>query len=272
MNDVLKKLDIKPIKYEKIGKITIINTKDKKYVLKKTNSNIYDYLESRNFHNYPNTKTLDNYEISEYIEEIDTPYEQKLNDLVEILSILHSKTSYTKDITNEYKTIYEDLLNNVEYLYNYYSDMMTIIESKVFMSPSEYLLARNISKVFIKLNELKVDINEWYNLVENKKSIRQSLIHNNLEINHIINKKLISWDKSRKDMPILDLYKMYKKNNLVNIDNLLDVYEKNYKLDIDEKKLLYILIGFPDIITNKDTEYQNTLNVRRMLDSIRIST
>ena len=272
MNNVLNKLDLKPIKYEKIGKATIIYTKDKKYVLKKINNNIYDYLNSRNFHNYPNTKVLDNYEVSEYIEEINTPYEEKLNDLVETISLLHSKTSYTKTITNEYQKLYEDLHNNVEYLYGYYNDMMTIIESKVFMSPSEYLLARNISKVFIKLNELKIDIDDWYKLVENKKIIRQSLIHNNLEISHIINKNLISWDKSKKDMPILDLYKLYKKNNLINIDNLLDTYEKNYKLEEDEKKLLYILIGLPDIITNNKEEYLNTLTVRRMIDSIKINT
>ena len=270
MNNTLNKLNIKPIKYEKKGKATIITTKDKKYVLKENNNNIYDYLESRNFHNYPNTKVIDNYEISDYIEEIDTPYDQKINDIVETISILHYKTSYVKDVSNEYKRIYEDLKNNVEYLYNYYSDMMSIIESKVYMSPSEYLLSRNISKVFIKLDELGIDIEEWYNLVENKKTIRNSLIHNNLEINHIINKNLISFNKSKKDMPIIDLYKMYKKNNLTNIDSLLEIYEKVYPLEEDEKKLLYILIGLPDIIEYKDKEYQNTINVRNMLNSIKI--
>ena len=273
MNSILKLLDIKPIKYEKIGKVTIITTSDNKYVLKKiNNTDIYDYLDSRGFHNYPSTKILDNYEVSEYIEEVDTPYSQKLNDLVETVSILHLKTSYVKDITNEYKTLYEDLLNNVEYLFNYYSDMMTIIESKVYMSPSEYLLARNISKVFIKLNELNNDINEWYHLVEEKKTMRNSLIHNNLKVDHILNKNLISFDKSRKDMPIIDLYKMYKKNNLTNIDSLLEIYEKNYPLEEDEKKLLYILIGLPDIIKKEDKEYLNTINIRNMLNRIKINT
>ncbi len=275
MNDVLKVLDIKPLRYEKKNNITIVDTKDKKYVLKKiTNKDVYKYLRSRNFNNIPNAKIINDYEIYDYIEDIETPQEQRINDLIELVSALHNKTSYTKDISSdEYKKLYEDLNNNLEYTYNYYSDMMTIIESKVYMSPSEYLLARNISKVFIKLNELKIDIDNWYSLVENKTTIRNSLLHNNLELNHLIrntNSYLISWDKSKKDMPILDLYKMYKKNNLTNMDNLLKTYEIKYPLQEDEKKLLYILIGLPDIIEFTNKEYINTLKVRQMIDSIKI--
>ena len=272
MNNILQVLDIKPLKYEKRNNITIVDTKDKKYVLKKiTNKDIYKYLRSRNFNNIPSIRIIDDYEIYDYIEDIEIPKEQKLNDLVSIVSLLHEKTTYTKDInSDEYKKIYEDLLNNIEYTYNYYSDMMTIIESKIYMSPSEYLLARNISKVFIKLDELKIDVDEWYSLVENKTTIRNSLLHNNLELNHLVNNYLISWDKSKKDMPILDLYKMYKKNNLTNIDKYLKTYEIKYPLEDDEKKLLYILIGLPDIIEFTDKEYLNTIKVRQMLDSIKI--
>ena len=272
MNNILQVLDIKPLKYEKRNNITIVDTKDKKYVLKKiTNKDIYKYLRSRNFNNIPSIRIIDDYEIYDYIEDIEIPKEQKLNDLVSIVSLLHEKTTYTKDInSDEYKKIYEDLLNNIEYTYNYYSDMMTIIESKIYMSPSEYLLARNISKVFIKLDELKIDVDEWYSLVENKTTIRNSLLHNNLELNHLVNNYLISWDKSKKDMPILDLYKMYKKNNLTNIDKYLKTYEIKYPLENDEKKLLYILIGLPDIIEFADKEYLNTIKVRQMLDSIKI--
>ena len=272
MNNILQVLDIKPLKYEKRNNITIVDTKDKRNILKKiTNKDVYKYLRSRNFNNIPSIRIIDDYEIYDYIEDIEIPKEQKINDLVSIISTLHEKTSYTKDInSDEYKRIYEDLINNIEYTYNYYSDLITIIESKVYMSPSEYLLARNISKVFIKLDELKIDVDNWYSLVENKTTIRNSLLHNNLEINHLVDKYLISWDKSKKDMPILDLYKMYKKNNLTNIDKYLKTYELKYPLEEDERKLLYILIGLPDIVEFVDKEYINTIKIRQMLDSIKI--
>ena len=271
--DILKEISIKPIKYEKRGKVTIINTKDKKYVIKENNNkDIYEYLKSRSFNYFPNTKIIDNYEISEYIDDVITPKEQKINDMIILVSLLHSKTSYIKEIDNdEYKKIYEDLMNNIEYLYSYYVDVITLIESRVYMSPSEYLLARNITKVFIRLDKLKLEVDEWYKLVENKTKIRNSILHNNLELDHFIRNKdsyLISWDKVKQDMPIFDLYKFYKKNNLTNIDDILKTYEDIYPLLEDEKKLLYILVRMPDIIEFNSSEYNNTINVRKMLNSM----
>ena len=66
-----------------------------------------------------------------------------------LISLLHSKTAYYKEIDyDEYKNIYENLNNKIDYIYNYYLDVINMIESKIYMSPSEYLLARNISKIF----------------------------------------------------------------------------------------------------------------------------
>ena len=39
MNNILQVLDIKPLKYEKRNNITIVDTKDKRYVLKKITNN-----------------------------------------------------------------------------------------------------------------------------------------------------------------------------------------------------------------------------------------
>ena len=81
-------------KIKKIGKATIVNDE---YVIKESNnSDIYEYLKSRNFNYFPNTKYEDRKEIQEYVKEIEYPQEQKFYDLINITSLLHSKTTYSK--------------------------------------------------------------------------------------------------------------------------------------------------------------------------------
>ena len=148
MNNIiesLKKYSIKPIKYQKNGKVLLLETKENKYAFKENSNNIdiYNYLNSRSFNYYPKviTDKLDQFEITKYEEEINMPIEQKISDMISLVSLLHFKTSYFKEIdNNEYLKLDEDLNNNVAYLYSYYNDLITLIESKIFMSPSEYLL------------------------------------------------------------------------------------------------------------------------------------
>lgn len=276
ISDILKNYDLKPNRYIKQGKALFIDTNNGKYVLKEGNRDrhIYEYLKSRNFNYFPRiiNDINDDYEITEYQKEIEMPEEQKLLDMIELVSLLHLKTSYYKEIDNdEYKKIYEDLLNNIEYLYSYYIDIITLIESKVYMSPSEYLLARNITKIFNTLNILSIDIKDWYKLVENKKKERLVVLHNNLELNHFIrneNSFLVSWNKAKIDMPIFDLYKFYLKNDNCDFQELLRAYEENYPLLEDEKKLLFILIRMPTLIDKNKSEYVNTFNMRKMINNL----
>ena len=279
MNNIiesLKKYSIKPIKYQKNGKVLLLETKENKYAFKENSNNIdiYNYLNSRSFNYYPKviTDKLDQFEITKYEEEINMPTEQKISDMISLVSLLHFKTSYFKEIdNNEYLKLYEDLNNNVAYLYSYYSDLITLIESKIFMSPSEYLLARNISKVFIRLDILSEEINTWFNLVKNKEKIRQVVLHNNLDLSHYIknsNEYLISWNKAKLGMPIFDLYKFYIKNNDSDFLDILNIYERNYPLLIEEKELLFILVKMPFIVNFDNGEYTNTVNIRNLVDYI----
>lgn len=279
MNNIiesLKKYSIKPIKYQKNGKVLLLETKENKYAFKENSNNIdiYNYLNSRSFNYYPKviTDKLDQFEITKYEEEINMPIEQKISDMISLVSLLHFKTSYFKEIdNNEYLNLYEDLNNNVAYLYSYYNDLITLIESKIFMSPSEYLLARNISKVFIRLDILSEEINTWFNLVKNKEKIRQVVLHNNLDLSHYIknsNEYLISWNKAKLGMPIFDLYKFYIKNNDSDFLDILNIYEINYPLLIEEKELLFILVKMPFIVNFDNDEYTNTVNIRNLVDYI----
>ena len=145
-------------KIEKKGKVVIIYTQDKNYVVKESSidNDILMYLRSRNFDYMPEIIKNGKYLITEYIEDLNIPNEQKMIDMIKLISLLHSKTTHYKEIDiDKYESLFDDLNNNLNYLYSYYTDIITIIESKVFMSPSEQLLARNISKIYEVISKNK---------------------------------------------------------------------------------------------------------------------
>ena len=211
INELLKQYELVPKRYDKVGKAVIVDTKEGKYVIKeKVDNDVLRYLKSRNFNYYPDIVGNNyDYEISEYVDQIDMPEEQKILDMIDLVSLLHNKTTYYKEVDeDEYKKIYEDISNNIKYLYSYYEDIITIIETKVFMSPPEYLLARNISKIFSSLNYCHNELEKWYELVKEKHKIRYVVLHNNLNLEHFIrNDKsyLISWNKAKIDIKDMDM-------------------------------------------------------------------
>ena len=275
ISEILKKYNIKPHRYIKNGKATIIDTEMGRFVVKKNNKNkkIFDYLKSRSFNYYPKiiSDEDEEYEISEYIEELDYPNEQKMLDLVNLISLLHNKTTHYKEIDyDDYKQIYEDIKNNIEYLESYYNDIITLIESHIYMSPSEYLLARNISRIFIALNFCKEEIENWYELIKDKTKQRVVVLHNNLDLSHFFkmdSSYLISWDKSKIGIPIFDLYILYKRHALdFDFSEILKQYEQNYPLQKDEKKLFFILIALPPKIDFDKSIYEQTKEISNQMD------
>ena len=57
-----------------------------------------------------------------------------------------------------------------------------------YMSPSNYLISRNISFIYSAINYAKASIDYWYKLVENKRKVRVVINHNNLLILKLKNK------------------------------------------------------------------------------------
>lgn len=275
INDALRKYTLIPNKYLNIGKSTIINTDKGKFVFKQGNINrqILDYLKSRNFDYMPKSINSidDNYRINEYIEEYKIPDEQKIIDLIHLVSLLHNKTTHYKEIDSEYyEEIYDDISGNVEYLYGYYTDIITLIESKVYMSPAEYLLATNINKVYNMIKLCDIKLQKWHDTIKEKKKQRNVVLHNNLSLDHFFrndNSYLISWDKSKIDSPVFDIYKLYKKHALdFDFSYILTEYENNYPLFEDEKLLFETLIIMPDIIEFNNNNYENCKKVRKFID------
>lgn len=262
------------------GNVKIIDDGEHRYVIKRRKkelNNIYKYLSSRAFEYYPK-KILEseNYDIYEYIDDSNEPFEQKIFDMIYLVSMLHNKTTFYKNIdSDEYKYLYESILDKINYLNNYYNDLVSVFEKDEYMSPSSYLMSRNISKIFEILNYCKYNIDKWYEIISEKNRVRIVQLHNNLNIDHYIKDKysyLISWDKSKKDMPIYDLLHLF---NLYYYDidfcDLLHSYEMNYPLLEEEKLLLFVLISLPDKIILNDSEYNMCLKVKKFYDKLRAS-
>lgn len=270
-NDLeIKRLTIK-------NKTKILDTNRGTLVFKNKDNNInltntFNYLESRAFNNYAKRVfENNNYDVYEYINGYNEPNEQKILDLINLLTILHYKTTFYKEVDIDYfKEIYENTINKIEYIYNYYTDIISLIETSIYMSPVEYLIARNISKIYESLNYSKENINKWYELVKNKRRIRVVNIHNNLSLEHYIkgNKPyLISWEKSKIDNPIYDLYNLYLNHYLdFDFSELFLNYESKYPLLKEERILLFSLMTIPWKFDFDDTEYNLCKNARKLFD------
>jgi len=106
ISKVLRQNNLRTNSYKKIGKTVLLNTNIGKIVAKpKNNSDIYEYLDSRSFNYYPKIVVDDTrYEFTEYIDEIEMPLDQKMSDMIKLVALLHSKTTYYKEIDfDEYK-------------------------------------------------------------------------------------------------------------------------------------------------------------------------
>ena len=262
-----------------INKLTIKSNAriiDNNIVIKDRKNNdldrVYKYLKSRAFDYFPEPILLDSkYETYPYIEDSDEPREQKAMDLLHLLSLLHSKTTFYREVDiDKNKEIYENINENLNYLNNYYNDLITMIEKEVYMSPSSYLIARNINIIFDSIYFAKDSIDKWYKKIENNKNERVSYIHNNINLDHYLkNDKpyLISWNNSKIDNPIYDLLSFYRNHYLeLNFDDLLHFYENSYPLKEEERLLMFTYMAIPSKFELENDEYKMCIKINKMID------
>lgn len=272
--EVLKSI-YKPYRYTIKGKSTILETTCGDFIIKPKNKDInelYTYLTNRGFMNYPKIidSSRDEVNVFEYVEDIKLPKEQKCDDLIEIIASLHNKTSYFKEVSEDkFKSIYEDIKSNISYLSNYYNTLYEIGFNEVYESPSNYIFMRNYFKINAALEYANSELDNWYSLVTNETKIRVCLIHNNLELNHLLNNKLISWDNYMIDTPVIDIVKLYKNEwKNINFSEILERYIYKFPLLDYEKKLLFILISLPPQIKKSDNEFEKCKVISEVMDYV----
>ncbi len=277
IRNVIKKQCPLVKKYELLKNAIIYTDCDGRKFVAKENCknniiNTYNYLNSRGFGYLPRLIYYDNdgY-VYEYVNDIITPNEQKVSDIIKMDCLLHNKTVYYKDISlDEVKEIYENLNMKITNVFSYYDDLITMIESKLYTSPSQYLLIRNCSIIFSCLNFCKKELDRWYDIASNKNKKREVLLHNNLDPSHLIrgtDNILISWDYASRDLPIYDFIKLYKNNfNKYDFSELYKDYIKGFPLLEEEKTLMFTILFIPWKIKFNTSELKNTIEVGNLFN------
>lgn len=259
---------------QKIDNLYILFKNNKRICIKKTNFNsleLYKYLSSKGFNNYIKTEINNGYEKRDYIEEINITNEDKINELIYIISLLHTKTTHFKTYNlNDIKIFYEKITDEILEIKNYYNEILENNDIYTFLKPSIYLLINKISLILISLDNCKFFLDKWYDIVKEKQSKRVVLNHNNLKLSNLIVGEipyLINFDKSIFDYPIYDLVSLFK-NNYKTIDmfDLYNLYNIKYCLSPDEKYLLYVMLLKIDKISFNKKEIINTREISDLIE------
>ena len=264
INKIKKELNFNIKKYSFFNNVKYIETDKGNFIIKnKFNNKIYNNLDRSNIDNYIKYKyEIDDYYVYPYLNEIEIDDNEKALDIIYIISKLHNNTSYTKEISlEEIKDIYTEKKDKIKELREYYEYLRFIIEEKNIPSPSELYYLKNMSIIFIALDEIEQYLEEWYKIIKQEEKVRISLVHNNLELSHILESNkpyIISWDNACYNIPIYDFVTFYKKEfNNLNFSDLLIIYKNNTNLKKEELLMLYIEILMPNKIILDNTEIKN---------------
>lgn len=275
--EILKTI-YKPYRYTIKGKTTKLETTNGDFIIKEKNKDVkglFNYLKSRNFDSFPILIDGSRKEVNvySYIEEIAMPSEQKLLDMTDVVANLHGSTSYYKEVSEDkFKSIYEDIKQNINYLKAFYNTKYEMYFNEIYMSPSHYLFMRNYFKALEALKFCEKELDEWYEIVKKNNNIRVSVLHNNLSLDHYFKADkdyLISWDNYKVDTPVLDIVTLYKNEyKKYNFEAILKKYFNNFPLLDYEKKLLFILLVLPPIINEDSNEFNNSKKMQENFDYI----
>ncbi len=284
MNSITKILDkykLKVNRFSYINKCIILDTNKGKYVLKKRKKDkkdVYEYLLSRNFSFflYPKNTDIDNYEIYEYIDEVNTVKEEKAKHLMDIVAEMHIRTTTYKEYSlDEIKEIYEDKKRRINKLKIFYDNLEEEFSKSVYAAPYELLFLTNVSKIYNSLDYANILLDEWYNgVIENKKR-RICLIHNHLSLDHFLDRKeakLISFNDSKYDSPVYDFTNFYKKHYYeLDMVCLFNSYQYKYLYTKEEILLLFINIILPDEIELTMDNRYNTYIIHKLIEYVDIT-
>lgn len=272
----LDKYDLSIRGYQKKKGIQVIDTNKGKYVIKNRfsqNDHLYSYLDNKNFPYLLYRESIDDYEIFPYVNEVELPLEEKAIELVYILSILHNKTTFYREVSmDQVKEIYEEISDKLSYLFTYYHDLQDVIEQKVYMNPAEYLLIRNISFVYSSLEFSKQQLEKWYQYKKNQKKERVVLLHGRPCLDHLLigkDKKLISWNHYKRDIPIYDFVYFYRHDYMdVEMSTLYGLYQSKFMFTEEEYLLFLTLLTIPEKLEWNGNHYSNCEKTFRFIKYI----
>ena len=259
--------------------IIIYSNKDNIYLVKNSNislDELFKYFADISFTGFElPIKVCNGYEIYFFYDELIFDKYRKAKELINCLIDLHSKGFSYIDFSDEKKEqIYNSYLNKIESVFSFYLKLHDSIEEMLFINPAYYLLLNNISKIYKLLRLSRINLDKWYKSSNNR--IRECILVNNYCLNNFCcgkKKFFINWDNYKRDLLIFDFVDFYK-NNYFYFDtiSLFDEYNSKIKLGIEEANLLFSIICIPDLIDFNLSIYDNTLNVRKLINYVEVTT
>ena len=242
INKIKKELNCDIKKYSFFNNVKYIETDIGNFIIKKTDDNeLFINLSRNGFDNYIDYKyAVDDYKLYPHIDNFEIEDDERGLDVIYLMSKLHNKTSYFKEVS---------------------------LDEIKDMTPTEMYLLPNLSIIFISLDLANKYLEEWYEIMQNKKRIRISLIHNNLDLSHIIeNDKpyLISWEHHKYDLPIYDFLHFYKEEfDKLDFIDLLNIYKNNVNASKEELFLLYVEMLMPQKLILNNSEIKNVYDLTK---------
>ncbi len=210
---------------------------DKRYILKKTNKKteyIYTYLYSTNLENVilP-LKTLSGnftfnynnelYYLMPFVENIPYPNSRKILELKNELSKLHKSTSHSAKlkINKIYKKLYL-IYKTLNVKFSLIETFIREIEIKDNYDDLDLIFLNNYN-FYLRLKQIMYESQKViHKYLDEEFPVNYSLIHMYPEVTHFLsnNKKfLISFEKAKIGLPIIDIYRFY----ILNEDNEINV-------------------------------------------------
>lgn len=199
---------------------------NKKYIVKLVSQkckDIFEYIQTEqvNCISYPIKKfQLQEglYFLYDYESELNFPSVKKTHQLLSCITELHKSTSYEKKLNKK----------NFKYLYRTYKKTdykfqileMYIREAEVKQNKNDFDWVM-LSKYNIFLDTKVIMYNlqrKIHDYIDEKVNVIYSLNHGNPNLNHLYNKKLISFDNAYLGLFISDLAKLYVNCDHINID------------------------------------------------------
>lgn len=190
-------------------------------------------------------------------------------DLMREAARLHT-VSMTKGRVNQqyFYHFYENSKLNIEMRKLDYERFIDICEKKIYMSPFELLYCTYFTQFMIIEDLALRQLDNWYDVVKEKKQDRAVLCHGNLSPNHLLYDEngqsyLINFDRSFIASPIYDLLSFFKKmfyqypQTSSEASHWYAQYNRQNHLTEDERLLLCYYLCQTDHIYKQVKQYQH---------------
>ncbi len=197
--------------------VTLLSFKEGKIILKKVNirtKNIYDFLASQKVNRveFPIKQfKFDNdiYFVYKHINSYEYPSEKKISDLIDAVHELHKKTGFTVRLNDVNFKFFYRIYKNLDRIFQTLEMFVRECEEKQKKSDFEWIVLSKYH-IFITAKKMMYQIQrKIHKYLDNHGNAIYALNHGNLNLNHFIQKKLISFDNGYTGIFVSDYAKLY---------------------------------------------------------------